>query len=44
MLGVGFERGVCALGVVVFDCNAPLKVGQEPVMFRRLVDGVGCIG
>jgi hypothetical protein len=25
-------------------CNAPLKVGQVPVMFRRLVDGVGCIG
>jgi tetratricopeptide (TPR) repeat protein len=25
-------------------CSAPLKVGQEPVMFRRLVDGVGCIG
>jgi hypothetical protein len=26
------------------NCNAPLKVGQVPVMFRRLVDGVGCIG
>ncbi len=25
-------------------CSAPLKVGQEPVMFRRLVDGAGCIG
>jgi hypothetical protein len=25
-------------------CNAPLKVGQEPVLIRRLVDGVGCIG
>jgi Leucine-rich repeat (LRR) protein len=25
-------------------CSAPLKVGQEPVLIRRLVDGVGCIG
>lgn len=26
-------------------CSAPpLKVGQVPVMFRRLVDGVCCIG
>jgi hypothetical protein len=25
-------------------CSAPLKVGQVPVMFRRLVDGVVCIG
>jgi predicted ATP-dependent endonuclease of OLD family len=25
-------------------CSAPLKVRQVPVMFRRLVDGVGCIG
>jgi len=25
-------------------CNAPLKVRQEPVLIRRLADGVGCIG
>ena len=28
----------------ILRCSAPLKVGQEPVLFRRLVDGVGCIG
>ena len=26
------------------NCSAPLKVGQVPVLFRRLVDGVVCIG
>lgn len=25
-------------------CSAPLKVGQEPLLIRRLVDGAGCIG
>jgi hypothetical protein len=29
---------------LMLRCSAPLKVGQVPVMFRRLVDGVGCIG
>jgi RNA polymerase sigma-70 factor (ECF subfamily) len=31
-------------GTLDNPCSAPLKVGQEPVMFRRLVVGVGCIG
>lgn len=30
--------------LVLVMCSAPLKVGQVPVMFRRLVCGVGCIG
>jgi integrase len=25
-------------------CSAPLEVGQVPLLFRRLVGGVGCIG
>jgi hypothetical protein len=25
-------------------CSAPLEVGQVPVLFRRLVGGMGCIG
>lgn len=42
--------GVAVLGSPVFQsrgiwlCNAPLEVGQEPSLIRRLVEGVCCIG
>ena len=40
----GAKGGIAAGTLFVLPCSAPLKVRQVPVMFRRLVDGVGCIG
>jgi hypothetical protein len=36
------SRVLSASGLML--CNIPLKVEQEPVLIRRLVYGVGCIG
>ena len=32
------------LRLITETCNAPLEVGQEPSLIRRLVEGVCCIG